>query len=72
MYIEITTTKHKGVFEVSTSGLMVPKTKMELLLEDLLQLQYQNIPTMKLFDVCVANVNLLLFLINKKLLGGSK
>lgn len=70
--LEIATTKDKGVFDVTASAVMLSKTRSELLLEDLLQLQYQNIPTMKLFDACVVNVNLLLFLINKKLLGGSK
>lgn len=70
MYIELVT-REKGVFEVSASALM-NKSKMDLLLEELLQLQYQNTPTMRLFDSCVVNVNLLLFLINKKFLGGEK
>ncbi len=52
--------------------MMMGKSKTDLLLEDLLNLQYQNTPTMKLFDSCVVNVNLLLFLINKKFLGNAK
>lgn len=69
--IEITSAE-KGVFEVSASA-MFSSSKEEVLLQDLLQQQYQNIPTIRLFDnAVVVNVNLLLFLINKKFLGGAK
>ncbi len=40
---------------------------MELRLEDLLQCQFNNIQVMSLFDgIAKVNVNLLIFLINKK------
>ena len=41
----------------------------ELLFQDLLQMQYENVKTMKLFGVATINVNLLIFLINKKFLN---
>jgi len=40
--------------------------KMDLRLEDLLQAQYNNVQTMKLFEGATVNVNLLVYLINKK------
>ncbi len=47
-------------------------TLAQVLLQDLLQQQYQNIPTIRLFEnSVVVNVNLLLFLINKKFLVGA-
>ncbi|KAG0317640.1 hypothetical protein BGZ99_006182 [Dissophora globulifera] len=60
-----------GLFQIEaeTSILMVrmPVTSMELRLEDLLQCQYNNIQIMSLFDdMAKVNVNLLLFLVNKK------
>jgi Ras GTPase-activating-like protein IQGAP2/3 len=41
----------------------------ELLFQDLLQMQYENVKTIKLFGVATVNVNLLIFLINKKFLN---
>lgn len=60
-----------GLFqiEVETSIMMVrlPVSTMELRLEDLLQCQFNNIQIMILFDgAAKVNVNLLLFLVNKK------
>ncbi|KAF9412598.1 hypothetical protein BGZ94_000998 [Podila epigama] len=60
-----------GLFqiEVETSIMMVrmPVSSMELRLEDLLQCQFNNIQIMILFDgAAKVNVNLLLFLVNKK------
>lgn len=34
--------------------------------QDLLQLQYEGVAVMKLFDRATINVNLLIFLLNKK------
>lgn len=36
--------------------------------QDLLQLQYEGVAVMKLFNKAKVNVNLLIFLLNKKLL----
>lgn len=57
-----------GVFliEVSIMGIKMPY-KMELKLEDLLQFQFENQQIIPLFDgAAKVNVNLLIFLINKK------
>ncbi len=37
--------------------------------QDLLQLQYEGVAVMKMFDKAKVNVNLLIFLINKKFYG---
>lgn len=37
--------------------------------QDLLQLQYEGVAVMKLFDRAKVNVNLLIFLLNKKFYG---
>ncbi|CAG8697404.1 12716_t:CDS:10 [Gigaspora margarita] len=58
-----------GIFsiEASYAGVPVPGASMELRLEDLLQSQFNNTQVMNLFDgVAKVNVNLLIFLINKK------
>lgn len=60
-----------GLFQIEaeTSIMMVrlPVSTMELRLEDLLQCQFNNIQIMSLFDdMAKVNVNLLLFLVNKK------
>ncbi|KAJ3292002.1 hypothetical protein HK104_005630 [Borealophlyctis nickersoniae] len=56
-----------GVFKVEASflGLKMPET-MELRLEDLLASQYNNVSVMTLFEGAKVNVNLLIFLLNKK------
>ena len=41
----------------------------EIVLQDLLQMQYDGVQTMKMFDLVKVNVNLLVFLINKKFYG---
>lgn len=37
--------------------------------QDLLQLQYEGVAVMKIFDRATVNVNLLIFLLNKKFYG---
>ncbi|TPX43695.1 hypothetical protein SeMB42_g03246 [Synchytrium endobioticum] len=56
-----------GVFIVEASflGVRMPE-KLELRLEDLLQQQYNGVNTMALFDYAKVNVNLLIYLLNKK------
>lgn len=41
----------------------------QLVFQDLLQMQYENVVSMKLFGIANVNVNLLIFLINKKFLN---
>jgi Ras GTPase-activating-like protein IQGAP2/3 len=58
-----------GIFTVVVSmlGVKLPGGEMTLRLEDLLQAQFNNVPVLALFDgACKVNVNLLVFLINKK------
>lgn len=46
-------------------GIKLPE-KMELRLDDLLQSQYNGVQTITLFDIAKVNVNLLIYMINKK------
>ncbi|KAI8924263.1 hypothetical protein BC831DRAFT_501250 [Entophlyctis helioformis] len=56
-----------GVFNIEASFLGVKLSeKMELRLEDLLQSQYSKVDVVTLFDMAKVNLNLLIFLINKK------
>ncbi|KAJ1918752.1 iqgap- protein [Tieghemiomyces parasiticus] len=58
-----------GLFgiEVSLLGIKMPGGEMEIRLEDLLQYQFNNTPVISIFDGAVrVNVNLLVFLINRK------
>ena len=57
-----------GVFIIQArmAGIPMPGGDMELRMDDLLQAQFNSVTTMKLFDVVVVNVNLLVFLINRK------
>lgn len=56
-----------GIFiiEASLLGIKVPQ-KMELKLEDLLQSQFNNVQVFNLFGIAKVNVNLMIYLINKK------
>ncbi|KAI0226550.1 iqgap- protein [Massospora cicadina] len=58
-----------GVFRVEATllGIRVPNANVELRFDELLQAQFDNAHTLSLFDDTVkVNVNLLLYLINKK------
>ncbi|XP_065836977.1 ras GTPase-activating-like protein IQGAP1 [Oscarella lobularis] len=65
---EISTTD-VGVFDVSAKFLGVSMDKVEIIFQDLLQLQYEGVAVMKMFGRAKINVNLLIFLINKKFYG---
>jgi Ras GTPase-activating-like protein IQGAP2/3 len=67
--IEIIAQDDPGCFDVNATSMGIKLEKMELQLQDLLQMQYENIPTMKMFDMCLVSVNLMIFLINKKFYG---
>ncbi|XP_065671327.1 ras GTPase-activating-like protein IQGAP1 isoform X1 [Hydra vulgaris] len=66
---EITSSEDVGVFEVSAKFMGVAMEKVELVFQDLLQLQYDGVAVMKMFGKAKINVNLLIFLINKKFYG---
>ncbi|XP_065909989.1 ras GTPase-activating-like protein IQGAP1 [Dysidea avara] len=58
-----------GTFEVSAKFMGVSMEKVELVFQDLLQLQYEGLAVMKMFGRAKINVNLLIYLINKKFYG---
>ncbi|XP_037640441.1 ras GTPase-activating-like protein IQGAP3 isoform X2 [Sebastes umbrosus] len=56
----------KGSFNVKARFLGVEMEEFLLKYQDLLQLQYEGVAVMKMFDKAKVNVNLLIFLLNKK------
>lgn len=66
---EISAAEDVGFFEVSAKFMGVAMEKVELVFQDLLQLQYDGVAVMKMFGKAKINVNLLVFLINKKFYG---
>ncbi|XP_047454729.1 ras GTPase-activating-like protein IQGAP3 [Mugil cephalus] len=56
----------KGSFNVKARFLGVEMEEFPLKYQDLLQLQYEGVAVMKMFDKAKVNVNLLIFLLNKK------
>nr|XP_035974135.1 ras GTPase-activating-like protein IQGAP3 isoform X2 [Halichoerus grypus] len=65
---DITPGDEAGKFEVNAKFLGVDMERFQLHYQDLLQLQYEGVAVMKLFNKARVNVNLLIFLLNKKLL----
>lgn len=65
---DITPGDEAGKFEVNAKFLGVDMERFQLYYQDLLQLQYEGIAVMKLFNKARVNVNLLIFLLNKKFL----
>ncbi|KAL0984873.1 hypothetical protein UPYG_G00149790 [Umbra pygmaea] len=55
-----------GTFQVKARFMGVDMEKFPLKYQDLLQLQYEGVAVMKMFDKAKINVNLLIFLLNKK------
>ncbi|XP_039510291.1 ras GTPase-activating-like protein IQGAP1 [Pimephales promelas] len=66
---EISPSEIVGVFEVKAKLMGVHLETLMLEYQDLLQLQYEGVAVMKLFDRATVNVNLLIFLLNKKFYG---
>ncbi|XP_061831055.1 ras GTPase-activating-like protein IQGAP1 [Nerophis lumbriciformis] len=66
---EISPSETVGVFEVKAKLMGVHLETLQLEYQDLLQLQYEGVAVMKLFDRATINVNLLIFLLNKKFYG---
>ncbi|XP_016077062.1 PREDICTED: ras GTPase-activating-like protein IQGAP3 [Miniopterus natalensis] len=65
---DITLGDEAGKFEVNAKFLGVDMERFQLHYQDLLQLQYEGVAVMKLFNKAKVNVNLLIFLLNKKFL----
>lgn len=66
---EISPSEAVGVFDVKAKFMGVHLETLMLEYQDLLQLQYEGVAVMKLFDRATVNVNLLIFLLNKKFYG---
>uniref|UniRef100_A0A3Q2Y8G9 Uncharacterized protein n=2 Tax=Hippocampus comes TaxID=109280 RepID=A0A3Q2Y8G9_HIPCM len=56
----------KGSFLIKARFLGVDMEEFHIKYQDLLQLQYEGVAVMKMFDKAKVNVNLLIFLLNKK------
>uniref|UniRef100_A0A4W5PVP0 IQ motif containing GTPase activating protein 2 n=1 Tax=Hucho hucho TaxID=62062 RepID=A0A4W5PVP0_9TELE len=66
---DISPSEEVGDFEVKAKFMGVEMEKVQLHFQDLLQLQYEGVAVMKMFDKAKVNVNLLVFLLNKKFYG---
>uniref|UniRef100_V9K800 Ras GTPase-activating-like protein IQGAP1 n=1 Tax=Callorhinchus milii TaxID=7868 RepID=V9K800_CALMI len=66
---DITPGEEVGDFEVKAKFMGIEMEKIQLHFQDLLQLQYDGVAVMKIFDKAKINVNLLVFLLNKKFYG---
>ncbi|XP_067838793.1 ras GTPase-activating-like protein IQGAP2 [Heptranchias perlo] len=66
---DITPSEEVGDFEVKAKFMGVEMEKVQLHFQDLLELQYEGVAVMKMFDKAKVNVNLLVFLLNKKFYG---
>ncbi|XP_076853541.1 ras GTPase-activating-like protein IQGAP1 [Brachyhypopomus gauderio] len=66
---EISPSEAVGVFDIKAKLMGVHLETLMLEYQDLLQLQYEGVAVMKLFDRATVNVNLLIFLLNKKFYG---
>ncbi|ERE81588.1 ras GTPase-activating-like protein IQGAP2 [Cricetulus griseus] len=66
---DIMATEDMGIFDVRSKFLGVEMEKVQLNIQDLLQMQYEGVAVMKMFDKVKVNVNLLIYLLNKKFYG---
>lgn len=66
---EISPTEHNGLFTVQCKFMGVEMEKVEIDIQKLLELQFEGSPIMDMFGKAKINVNLLLYLLNKKFYG---
>ncbi|XP_063995334.1 ras GTPase-activating-like protein IQGAP1 [Diachasmimorpha longicaudata] len=66
---EITPTEHSGIFTIKGKFMGVEMEKIEVDIQKLLQLQFEGAPIMDMFGKAKINVNLLLYLLNRKFYG---
>uniref|UniRef100_A0A8C0WY28 Ras-GAP domain-containing protein n=1 Tax=Castor canadensis TaxID=51338 RepID=A0A8C0WY28_CASCN len=66
---DIMATEDVGIFDVRSKFLGVEMEKVQLNIQDLLEMQYEGVAVMKMFDKVKVNVNLLIYLLNKKFYG---
>ncbi|NXK69641.1 IQGA3 protein, partial [Sylvietta virens] len=58
--------EESGKFQVKAKFMGIDMERFQLHYQDLLQLQYEGVAVMKMFNKAKVNVNLLIFLLNKK------
>ncbi|XP_026573433.1 ras GTPase-activating-like protein IQGAP3 [Pseudonaja textilis] len=63
---DIIPSREAGKFQVKAKFMGVNMENFQLSYQDLLQLQYEGVAVMKMFDRAKININLLIFLLNKK------
>ncbi|XP_037657712.1 ras GTPase-activating-like protein IQGAP2 [Choloepus didactylus] len=66
---DIIPTEDVGIFDITSKFLGVEMEKVQIDIQDLLQMQYEGVAVMKMFDKVKVNVNLLIYLLNKKFYG---
>ncbi|XP_020296828.1 ras GTPase-activating-like protein IQGAP1 isoform X2 [Pseudomyrmex gracilis] len=66
---EISPTEHSGVFSVRCKFMGVEMEKLDISIQELLELQYEGRSCMDMFGRAKVNVNLLLYLLNRKFYG---
>ncbi|KAM8779145.1 ras GTPase-activating-like protein IQGAP2 [Rhynchonycteris naso] len=66
---DIISTEDVGIFDVKSKFLSVEMEKVQLNIQDLLEMQYEGVAVMKMFGKVKVNVNLLIYLLNKKFYG---
>ena len=68
LFFEIVSVTH-GSFDINAKMLGLAAEKVNIVFEDLLQLRFENVQIMKILDRVKVNVNLLIYLLNKKFYG---
>ena len=68
LFFEIVSVSH-GSFDINAKMLGLPAESVHVVFEDLLQHRFENVQIMKLLGRVKVNVNLLIYLINKKFYG---
>ncbi|KZC12883.1 Ras GTPase-activating-like protein IQGAP1 [Dufourea novaeangliae] len=66
---EISPTEHSGLFNVRCKFMGVEMEKVDIDIQKLLELQFEGAPIMDMFGKAKVNVNLLLYLLNRKFYG---
>ncbi|XP_033341426.2 ras GTPase-activating-like protein IQGAP1 [Megalopta genalis] len=66
---EISPTEHSGLFSVRCKFMGVEMEKIDIDIQKLLELQFEGSPIMDMFGKAKVNVNLLLYLLNRKFYG---
>ncbi|XP_076391557.1 ras GTPase-activating-like protein IQGAP1 isoform X1 [Megachile rotundata] len=66
---EISPTEHTGLFNVRCKFMGVEMEKVDIDIQKLLELQFEGSPIMDMFGKAKVNVNLLLYLLNRKFYG---